>query len=84
MRRMGPVRRPLRLAAKLRPPRHHVRHGWAGSSLKPTTFTPASATLWSFSTELPLTPIQTLPGRLLNREPLTIPSVHQSSPDAHK
>jgi outer membrane protein assembly factor BamB len=34
--------------------------------------------------ELPLTPVQALPGRLLNREPLTLPTVHQSAPDSHK
>jgi outer membrane protein assembly factor BamB len=30
--------------------------------------------------ELPLTPLQTLPGRSLNREPLTLPKVHPSTP----
>jgi hypothetical protein len=26
--------------------------------------------------ELPLTPLQALPGRSLNREPLTVPRIH--------
>lgn len=34
--------------------------------------------------ELPLTPIQALPGRPLNREPIATPSAHQSSPTSDK
>jgi hypothetical protein len=31
--------------------------GWSVRELSPNTLRPAAATLWSFSTELPLTPI---------------------------
>jgi hypothetical protein len=31
--------------------------GWSVRELSPNTLQPAAATLWSFSTELPLTPI---------------------------
>jgi hypothetical protein len=34
-----------------------VRQGWAGSSVRPMALAPASATVWSFSTVEPLTPM---------------------------
>ena len=37
--------------------RPQVRHGWAGSSVRPMALAPASATAWSFSTVEPLTPM---------------------------
>src|SRR5262249_17202422 len=35
----------------------YVRHGCSGRSATPSVSTPASHTAWSFSTELPLTPM---------------------------